>query len=162
MATKGLTSSSSLPATKGRNRMKKIMMACALALSVAAPAVAQACEGMENHAEAAPASVSPKELMAMTKEKKATPVDANGKETREKQGIVPGAVLLTSSSSYDVKELPADKASKLVFYCANEKCGASHAAAKKASEAGYTNVAVMPAGISGWKQAGNPVAKPNS
>ncbi len=94
--------------------------------------------------------------------KKATPIDANGKETRSSQGVIPGAVLLTSSSQYDIKELPADKDSKLVFYCANQKCGASHQAAKRAMENGYTNVAVLPEGISGWKQAGQPTAKPNS
>ena len=34
--------------------------------------------------------------------------------------------------------------------------------AKKAMEAGYTNVAVMPDGIMGWKKAGQPTSKPNS
>jgi rhodanese-related sulfurtransferase len=92
----------------------------------------------------------------------ATPVDANGKETRAKQGVIPGAVLLTSSSQYAVEELPKEKDAKLVFYCANEKCSASHKAAKRALENGYTDVAVLPEGIAGWKQAGQPTQKPNS
>ena len=46
--------------------------------------------------------------------------DANPASTREKEGIITGAHLLSSSVSYDVaKELPSDKDSKLVFYCAN-------------------------------------------
>jgi rhodanese-related sulfurtransferase len=46
--------------------------------------------------------------------------DANPPSTREREGIIPGAHLLSSSASFDVaKELPAAKDAKLVFYCAN-------------------------------------------
>jgi hypothetical protein len=46
--------------------------------------------------------------------------DANGPELRAKEGIIPGAKLLPSFRKYDVaKELPQDKATKLVFYCAD-------------------------------------------
>jgi len=46
--------------------------------------------------------------------------DVNTPEFRAKKGIVPGARLLSSSGEYDVaKELPADKGTPLVFYCAN-------------------------------------------
>ena len=46
--------------------------------------------------------------------------DANPPKTREREGIIPGAKLLSSSSNYDVAgELPAEKNAKLVFYCAN-------------------------------------------
>jgi rhodanese-related sulfurtransferase len=86
-----------------------------------------------------------------------TPVDANGTETRKKMGVVPGAVLLTDSESFNVNELPADKSKALVFYCANTRCGASHEAAEKALTAGYTNVKVMPDGIAGWVKAGKKV-----
>jgi rhodanese-related sulfurtransferase len=141
--------------------MKRFVMAAAVAASFAVPSLALACDGAEKQA-AAPKKASVSEVASWTKEKKATAVDANGKDTRAKQGIIPGAVLLTSSSGYDVKELPAAKDSKLVFYCANEKCGASHAAAQKALQAGYTDVAVMPEGIAGWKTAGQATAKPNT
>src|SRR5688572_33479500 len=57
-------------------------------------------------------------------------VDANGEQTRKKMGIVPGAVLLTSSE--DISALPADKSKSLVFYCANTRCSASDKAAEKA------------------------------
>lgn len=86
--------------------------------------------------------------------------DANGKDTRAKEGIIPTAVLLNSSSEYDLAVLPKDKASPVVFYCANEKCTASHTAAKRAMSAGHTDVAVLGAGISGWVKAGQAVDKP--
>ena len=44
--------------------------------------------------------------------------DANPTSTREREGIIPGALLLPSLD-YDVDELPAKKDAKLVFYCAN-------------------------------------------
>lgn len=141
--------------------MKKWILAAVVAVTV--PTAALACEGMEqHHAALEPKKVTVTEVATLTKAKKVTPVDANGQKTRSEKGVIPGALLLTSSGSYDVKELPADKASKLVFYCANEKCSASTQAAKKALEAGYTDVAVMPQGISGWKEAGQPTSKPNS
>ena len=143
--------------------MKRILFSLAVAASFLVPTVALACDGEGQHQAALePTKATVAEVATWTKEKKATPVDANGKETRTSQGVIPGAVLLTSSSQYAVSELPADKSSKLVFYCANQKCGASHAAAKRAMENGYTNVAVLPEGIAGWKQAGQPTAKPNS
>jgi len=90
-----------------------------------------------------------------------TVLDANGEKTRNADGIIPGAKLLSSCGSYDVaKELPASKDSELVFYCANTKCMASHSAAGRAVEAGYTNVAVLADGIQGWKAAGQKTAKP--
>lgn len=85
--------------------------------------------------------------------------DVNVAETREHVGIVPGARLLSSFSNYDpAKELPADKNAPLVFYCANTMCTASHDAAEKAIEAGYTDVSVMVDGIYGWRKAGRPLA----
>jgi rhodanese-related sulfurtransferase len=81
--------------------------------------------------------------------------DANIGSTRKFVGIIPGAKLLNSSSDYDVsKELPSNKTSALVFYCANELCTASHSAAKRAINNGYKNVSVMVDGIYGWKKAG--------
>lgn len=87
----------------------------------------------------------------------ATVVDANGGETRQKYGVIPGALLLTHYGDYDAaKELPPDHARKLVFYCANEQCMASHKAARRAIDAGYSDVNILPAGIMGWKKAGQP------
>ena len=53
-------------------------------------------------------------------ERKPTVLDANGADFRAREGIIPGAVLLTSYKSYDAaKELPPAKDTPLVFYCAN-------------------------------------------
>ena len=143
--------------------MKKFLMAAVVAFSAVTSSAGFACDGHEKSAAAEPRSVTVQEVASLTKEKKATAVDANGEKTRSKEGVIPGAILLTSSSQFDpAKELPAKKDSKLVFYCANNHCGASHAAANKAIEAGYTDVAVMPEGIAGWKAAGQPTNKPNS
>lgn len=140
--------------------MKTALTVVAVALATLAPGLAMACEGA-THA-AGPKKVSVGELAKLTSEKRAVPVDANSDQTRRGEGSIPGAVLLTSASQYAAEELPRDKASMLVFYCANTKCSASHAAAEKAMGYGYTNVAVLPEGIAGWKSAGQPLARPNS
>jgi rhodanese-related sulfurtransferase len=88
---------------------------------------------------------------------KAHPVylyDANNKDTRTSDGIIPGAKLLANSTHYEVAVLPASKDANVVFYCANTECTASHSAAKRAIEAGYKNVSVFADGIEGWKKAG--------
>lgn len=111
-------------------------------------------------AEHAIATVTVDELAGLLAEGRAEPVDANGVPTRERQGVIPGATLLTSYRTYALSELPAEKTTKLVFYCANEQCGASHAAAERAIEAGYRDVAVLPAGIAGWRNAGQATETP--
>lgn len=61
------------------------------------------------------------DLKAMMADQK-SPVsvyDANGADTRSKFGVIRGAKLLDSDQNYDLSVLPADKDSKLVFYCAN-------------------------------------------
>ena len=83
-------------------------------------------------------------------------IDANSESTRKAQGVIPSAVLLSHYRKYDASELPEAKDKKLVFYCTNEQCGASHAAAEKALLAGYTDVNILPAGVMGWKQSGQP------
>jgi rhodanese-related sulfurtransferase len=88
--------------------------------------------------------------------------DANGADTREKYGVLPGAVLLSHYSDYDVAELPDVKARKVVFYCASEACSAAPKAARRAVAQGYSNVYVMPAGIKGWVKAEQPVERPPS
>ena len=83
-------------------------------------------------------------------------VDANGDATRQKMGVIPGAVLLDDFDSTD--GLPGARSTGLVFYCANTSCSASHHAAALAVAAGYTNVKVLPEGIAGWVKAGKPTA----
>jgi len=151
---------------------KNLLGAILVAASLAAPA-ALACAG-EKHADGMACEhdkskhadkkstvkkVTIAQVATFQKEKKATVLDANGADYRKQNGIIPGAVLLTHYQKYDLaKELPAAKDAKLVFYCANTECGASHTAAQKALEAGYTDVSVLPDGLMGWKQAGQPTA----
>ena len=96
-----------------------------------------------------------------TNKKAVTVVDVNSEKTRQESGFVPGAILLPGSD-YDLALLPKDKAQTTIFYCANEKCMASHRAAKKAIDAGYTNVVVMSEGIQGWVKAAKPIEKPKA
>jgi rhodanese-related sulfurtransferase len=87
--------------------------------------------------------------------------DANSQKTRDKYGIIPGAILLSHYSDYDAaKELPPTKSQKLVFYCAGQLCSSAPTAARKALEVGYTDVHVLPAGIKGWVEAEKPVERP--
>lgn len=97
------------------------------------------------------------ELAASLDQGNCAVLDANGNKTRRELGKIPSATLLTSFDEYALTELPAEKDKQLVFYCSNEECGASHAAAEKALLAGYTNVNILPAGIMGWKDAGKTV-----
>ncbi|WP_224249260.1 rhodanese-like domain-containing protein [Hyalangium gracile] len=137
--------------------MNRKLLGCVFALSLAVPSIALACEGhkKEQTASRTVKSVTITEVASLQKEKKATVVDANFEQFRKDNGIIPGAVLLTSFNKYDAaRELPATKDTKLVFYCANTQCKASHAAAQRALEAGYTDVNVLPDGLLGWKKAG--------
>lgn len=98
--------------------------------------------------------VSVPDVARFVEDKSAAIYDANGAETRQKYGVVPGAVLLTNHKEYPLSELPPDKSKALVFYCGGTACRASDTAAERAAGAGYTNVNVMREGIKGWASAG--------
>ena len=84
--------------------------------------------------------------------------DANSEKTRQRFGVIPGAVLLSDYRDYDPSvELPGDKHATVVFYCHSEMCGAAGDAARKAVAAGYRDVWVLAPGIKGWAAAGQPV-----
>lgn len=85
-------------------------------------------------------------------------VDANSERTRKKNGTVPNAIILTSSSKYELSQLPEDKSRDLIFYCSNTRCTASDSAAERASANGYENVHIMREGIAGWADAGKATA----
>lgn len=170
--------------------MSKLLLSLAAIVALAVPSIALACPGMEGkcdkevcaarraaaaaNGEEAPSchggkdekkttvsNITVEELAALPAEKVAI-IDANGPETRAKMGVIPNAVLLSSSSKFELSELPADKSKKLVFYCANTRCTAAPNAAEKAAAAGYTDVQVLSAGIMGWKDAGKATSKPQS
>jgi rhodanese-related sulfurtransferase len=81
--------------------------------------------------------------------------DANSRETFDEHHV-PGAHWV-DYHTLTASELPADHATSLVFYCANEQCSASHHAADAAVDLGFTDVSVMGGGIQGWIAAGKPV-----
>jgi rhodanese-related sulfurtransferase len=83
-------------------------------------------------------------------------IDVNEPEVYERYHI-PGATPVTSEDL--MRFLPADKHATLVFYCAERRCTASHAAAREAVKLGYSSVLVMPEGIFGWVNAGLPTSK---
>jgi rhodanese-related sulfurtransferase len=83
-------------------------------------------------------------------------VDVNEPEVYERYHI-PGATPVTSEELR--RFLPRDKQSTIVFYCAERRCYASHAAAREAIKFGYTRVLVMPEGIFGWVNAGLPTER---
>jgi rhodanese-related sulfurtransferase len=135
--------------------------AAALATWAVPGSTARACGDHEEHM-ASIQKVDVKQLVELQK-RQAYVLDANGEKTRADEGVIPGAMLLTSATSYDVqKELPIVKEAPLVFYCFNEQCRASTIAAERAVKAGYTNVAVLPVGIKGWKAANQKTAHPNT
>ncbi len=123
------------------------------ATSAAAPTEAEA---------PALAEVEVTELASLLESRAAVAVDANNPGTRERYGVIPDARLLSSSSGYELAELPSDKSTTLVFYCANTHCTASDNAAERAKEAGYADVRVLRAGITGWRDAGKPTVPARS
>lgn len=103
--------------------------------------------------ELTPAAVA--ELIA--REPAAAIVDVNPRAIYD-QGHLPGAIWM-SSSELRFEALPRDRDARVVFYCFNETCGASHQAASAAVAKGWKNVARMPAGIRGWEAAGMTVER---
>jgi hypothetical protein len=84
---------------------------------VLAPALALAADSKEKFRLI---EVSDLESMQKDARTPVTVLDANEPEFREKNGVIPGARLLSAFDAYDVrKELPADKNAPLVFYCSN-------------------------------------------
>ena len=68
---------------------------------------------------------------------------------------VPGAKRL-DALTFTRADLPADPVAPLVFYCSNPLCRKAPNAARRAKQMGFTDVAVMSAGIKGWIEAGLP------
>ena len=128
------------------------------------PLAAQACPGGGDDEQSASApgygEVGLDEVARLVDSRGATIVDAN-RDDRYAQGHIPGAlhVRRDDKGALAGDPLPADKATKLVFYCYSEKCQASHMAAQSAVDQGYAQVFVFPAGIMGWEKAGKPTEK---
>lgn len=82
----------------------------------------------------------------------------NNAAERFAQGHLPGARWVMYDA-VTARDLPADKDTTLVFYCASEQCSASHQAARAAVRLGHRNVFILPAGIFGWERARKPIEK---
>jgi rhodanese-related sulfurtransferase len=104
--------------------------------------------------------ISIKDLKAAIAAKKVTVIDVNGSKSW-KAGHIPGAIDFDASKDKLAKVLPADKNALVVAYCGGPSCMAYQAAAKAAKQLGYSNVKHLSAGISGWKQAGEKLEKPD-
>ena len=129
--------------------MKKLLLAVAFAASGLVFNAFAYADG----AAVSEISVSAVQAFVAAKAPNVAIIDANNAEARADVGTVPGAILLTSYNQYALTELPKDKAKTLVFYCYNDYCQASDAAAKRAIAAGYKDARVMKAGIVGWNAA---------
>lgn len=113
--------------------MRHILLAAVLSVAAAAGCsksdpTSTASAAPKPAAPAAPApKADPQKIPSMTIDqvdqalaaKQVTPVDCNSDMSRKHTGVVPGAILLTDDVNYAASELPADKTTKLVFYCAN-------------------------------------------
>jgi rhodanese-related sulfurtransferase len=149
----------------GRLRLSAVALALLSSIAVAgAVGGAAGCDQKGKDAEAARADDVPvmsiDDLAVRIASSTCRAVDANGAQLRKDVGVIPGAVLLTDYEAFSLTELPEDKSTPLVFYCANEQCDASHVAARRARSAGWEHVHVLSAGILGWAKAGRAVDKP--
>jgi len=93
------------------------------------------------------------EVKSLSDSKSAVIIDVNGTESYN-AGHVPGALNFDAIKGKLAASLPADKGALIVAYCGSPACKAYIKAAKAAEKLGYTNNKHMPAGISGWKEAG--------
>lgn len=74
-------------------------------------------------------------------------------------GHIPGAINIPDTQFEKlVDRLPADKATKLIFYCGGVDCMLSHNSAHKAEKLGYGAIRVYAEGMPDWKAKGGPVA----
>lgn len=92
---------------------------CSKSKPAPAASAAAAAPAAKAAAEAPIPSLTVDEVDKELAAKQITAVDCNPELTRKHMGVVPGAILLSDDENYAASALPADKATKLVFYCAN-------------------------------------------
>ena len=96
--------------------MRKLLFATMLILAPLA-ACSKPEQADSSKQEAKLPEISVADAAAGMEAKQVTFVDCNSAETRKKQGIIPGALLLDDEETFTASALPTDKAAKLVFYC---------------------------------------------
>lgn len=99
------------------------------------------------------ADISVDDVNKLATSKGAVIIDVNGTDSY-KAGHVPGALNYEAIEGKLAANLPKDKNTVIVAYCANPQCGAYARAATAAQKLGYKNIKHMTAGIAGWKAAG--------
>ncbi len=102
--------------------------------------------------------ISVEDLQKAIESKKVAIIDVNGPNSYKK-GHIPGAIDFSSAQKDLGQLLPKKKNTLVVAYCGGPQCKAYLRGAKAASKLGYSNVRHLSAGISGWKEAGQKVAK---
>jgi len=96
--------------------MRKILLAAALSFgAIAGCSSSEADKGKT--ADVKVPDVTVDNLDQWLAAKSAQPVDCNSQNTRKREGVIPGAILITDEEKYAASELPSDKQTKLVFYC---------------------------------------------
>lgn len=81
-------------------------------------------------------------------------VDSRPAKKRYDKGHVPGAINIPNTFfDKKVDMLPADKETRLIFYCGGPKCPLSLKSATKAKALGHTDVVLFQAGYPAWKKA---------
>jgi rhodanese-related sulfurtransferase len=136
------------------NLMRRALLAGLAVLSMALGA--RALWAGENKSVETIPDISIGELKTAIAGKSVTLLDANGTDMY-REAHIPGAINFEASADQLQNVLPKDKSALIVAYCGGPKCMAYKAAAAKALEMGYTNVKHLPAGISGWKSAGEKI-----
>ncbi len=96
--------------------MRRMLFALALTLPMAAACSKSEKADSSKH-EANLPEMTVDQVAAGLEAKQLTPVDCNGDKTRKKHGVLPGAILIADEETFTAADLPADKTTKLVFYC---------------------------------------------
>jgi len=99
--------------------MRSILFGIALSLAAVSGCNSDKADANKSAAKAEVPAMTMDEVQKGIDAKQLTAVDCNGDRTRKKLGTLPGAIQVTDESEFAANELPADKTTKLVFYCAN-------------------------------------------
>lgn len=95
--------------------MKKLALCIALVGACAKSEADKPVAEDKKHEQLASMTVAEVDKMLSAGEGKA--VDCNGDDLRKNMGTLPGAILISDVDQFNARELPADKKTKLVFYC---------------------------------------------
>jgi hypothetical protein len=103
--------------------MRSLLLATALSVAAFAGCSKSSSDPAATKADPAKAgdfaAMTPDEVEKALASKDVVPVDCNGERTRKKLGVVPGAIIISDEELFVKSELPADLATKLVFYCSD-------------------------------------------